>query len=94
MCAQLIKDVIVSLVRGLEHNARFLQEVRAHVRTNDVVIAVEIDLQVLAKATAVVITYRLRVTKRLGNAQIISGKILFLVRVIVRVTYSQVLSTN
>lgn len=40
----------------LKNNARLLQQVRSHVGTDDVVTSAEADLNVLSKATAVVIS--------------------------------------
>ena len=53
--AQLIEDVVVALLLGLEDDARLLQQVGLHAGAHDVVLAVEVDLDVLAEAAAVVV---------------------------------------
>ncbi len=63
--AQLVEDVVVTLLRSLEDDPGFLQQVGAHVRADDRVRFAEADLQVLAEAAAVVVPRRLRVADRL-----------------------------
>lgn len=65
--AQLVKDVVVALARRLEHDARLLQQVGAHAGALDVVPLVEVDLDELAEATAVVVSRCFCVANRLKN---------------------------
>lgn len=46
--AELVEDVVVSLVLRLEDHPRLLQQVRPHVRRQDVQVLVEVDLDELA----------------------------------------------
>mmetsp|Transcript_21248 Transcript_21248/g.82449 ORF Transcript_21248/g.82449 Transcript_21248/m.82449 type:complete len:356 (-) Transcript_21248:194-1261(-) len=63
----LVKDVEVALSLGLEDEARLLQQVAAHARSDDVVILVELDLDELAEAGGVVVATSLGVTHRLQH---------------------------
>jgi len=59
---QLVENVIVALVGRLEHNSRLLQQIGAHMRTDDAVGGVEIDLDVLAEPGTVIVPDRLGVS--------------------------------
>ncbi len=65
--AQLVEDVVVSLLRRLEDDARLLEQVRAHVGAHDRVALAEADLQIFAEATAVVVPRRFGVANGLQN---------------------------
>ena len=54
-CTQLVEDVIVPLILGLVDHSRLLQQVGAHVGSDDLVTLAEANLKVLTKATTVVV---------------------------------------
>ena len=57
----MIEDVVISLLWSLEHHSGFLQQIRPHVGTDDMVVLIKEDLDVLAKPAAVIISYRLSI---------------------------------
>ena len=60
---QLIKDVEITFVFLLAHEARFLQEIIIHPGGHDLAADVEVNFHPLAKSTRVVVSQRLGVSK-------------------------------
>lgn len=51
----------------LKHDSGLLQQIRAHVGSNDMIPPVKADLNVLSEAAAVVVACRLRIANSLGG---------------------------
>ena len=67
---QLVEDVVVPLVARLVDHPGLLQQVGAHVRSNDLVTLAEAYLQVLPKATAVVVPNSLGIPNGLNRRRV------------------------
>ena len=65
LAAYLVEDVVVALPGQLVDHSALLQQVRLDQGSTDVVAAVKVDLDELAKATGVVVAQRLGVSKSL-----------------------------
>jgi len=61
------------LLRAVTHHSAFFQQVCANARATDVVGLVEVDLNQLTKATAIVVAQRLGITKGLQNGVGLQG---------------------
>ena len=64
---QLIEDVEVALLRLLHDNARLLKQVGLNEGAADGVVVIEVNLDPLAEARGVVVSYRLRVAEGFQN---------------------------
>ena len=62
--------MVVSLVRGLEHNTWLLQKVCAHVRSSNMETSVEVDFEIFSKSAAIVVTNGFGITERLTKSEI------------------------
>lgn len=62
-----VEDVIVALVHGLVHDARLFEQVLLNLGALDDAVLVEVNVDVLAEATRVIVSDRLGIAERLQN---------------------------